>query len=61
MPDGISDQCCGPLNDNRVFAICLDTLGKNNLVVFACLELLFEQIFNFSKERLNNNWQLIPI
>ena len=28
-------------------------------VFFACL--VFVQIFNFSKERLNNNMQLIPI
>ena len=39
VKDDISDKCCGPLNDNWVFAICLDTLGKNNLVVFACLVL----------------------
>ena len=37
MSDGTSNHCCGPLNDNSVFAMSLDTLGKNNLVVFACL------------------------
>ena len=61
MADNISDQC-GPLNDNWVFAICLDTLGKNNAVVFACVVLylckssilvksdwiIFNNLFQFS-------------
>ena len=51
LEDSTSD--CGPLNDNWVFAICLDIFGKNNSVVFACL--VFVQIFNFSNERLNGN------